>query len=198
MKKKSILEFSKIISGIFTNKEQALENPKKFAHIEIHIRPLFLKAFKCYSFYSEQRYQHKIWNPYRQSVNKLSQKQDLYIISNHDIENKERLIGGGLDMKLLNNISEYKLYQRYGCSMHFIENNPGQFKGFVEPGNKCSIHKGGEITYVKSKVNLNNKILITEDSGYDRKTNKKVWGSKFGPLIFKKIKNFDNFIDINW
>ena len=31
---KDTLEFSKIISGVFSNKEQALNNPKHFAHIQ--------------------------------------------------------------------------------------------------------------------------------------------------------------------
>ena len=134
MKNKDMLEFAKIISGIFSNKEQALDNPKNFAHIQIHIRPLFFKTFKCYAFYAEQRYQHDIWNPYRQSINKLSHEKNIFIISNHTIEHKERLTGGGLDISLLNEISEYKLQKKSGCSMHFIENNPGSFIGNIEPG----------------------------------------------------------------
>ena len=47
-------------------------------------------------------------------------------------------------------------------------------------------------------VNLAKNILFTEDAGYDEKTDKKVWGSDFGPLIFKKIDNFDYFIEQNW
>ncbi len=43
MKKKPTIEFAKIVSGVFSNKEQALNNPKKFAHIQIHIRPLLEK-----------------------------------------------------------------------------------------------------------------------------------------------------------
>ncbi len=198
MKNKTILEFAKMISGIFSNKEQALENPKIFAHIQIHIRPLFFKTFKCYAFYSEQRYQHDIWNPYRQSINKLTQEKDIYIISNHKIENKERLTGGGLDISLLNGISSYKLQKKLGCSMHFREHDPGNFIGHIEPGEKCFIQNGKDKTFVKSKVLLNKNSLISEDTGYEKKTGKKVWGSDFGPLSFKKIYNFDDFIDRNW
>ena len=198
MRNKDILEFAKIISGIFSNKEQALDNPKNFAHIQIHIRPLFFKTFKCYAFYSEQRYQHDIWNPYRQSINKLSHEKNIFIISNHTIEHKERLTGGGLDISLLNEISKYKLQKKSGCSMHFIENDPGSFIGRIEPGRKCYIQKGKEKTYLNSEVKLTKNILFTEDSGYERKTDKKVWGSDFGPLIFKKIDNFDYFIDEHW
>ena len=198
MKNKPILEFAKIISGIFSNKEQALENPRNFAHIQIHIRPLFFKTFKCYAFYSEQRYQHDIWNPYRQTINKLTQEKEIYIISNHKIENKERLTGGALGISLLNGISSYKLQKKSGCSMHFRENTPGNFIGCIEPGEKCFVHHSKEKTFVKSKVLLNKNNLISEDNGYEEITGKKVWGSNFGPLLFNKIYNFDDFIDSNW
>ena len=198
MRSKNILEFAKIISGVFSNKEQALDNPKNFAHIQIHIRPLFFKTYKCFAFYSEQRYQHDIWNPYRQSINKLSHEKDIFILSNHKIEDKERFTGGALDISLLDNISKYKLYKKSGCSMYFIETKPGNFSGTIESGCKCYIQYGKDKTYVKSEVKVNKKILISEDSGHHVETDKKIWGSDFGPLIFKKIDNFDYFIDENW
>ncbi len=198
MRNKNALKFSKVISGVFSNKEQALDNPKNFAHIQIHIRPLFFNTYKCYAFYSEQRYQHDIWNPYRQSINKLSQEKDIFILSNHKIEDQERFTGGALDISLLNKISKYKLYKKSGCSMYFRETMPGIFSGTIESGCKCYIQYGKDKTYVKSKVKVDKSSLISEDSGYKIETDKKIWGSDFGPLIFKKIANFDCFIDKHW
>ena len=194
----NILEFSKIISGIFSNREQALDNPKKFAHIQIHIRPLFIKTFKCFAFYSEQRYQHDIWNPYKQCINKLSQEKEIFVMSNYKIEDKERYTGGGKDISLFETISSKKLYKKSGCNMHFRETKPGNFIGNIEPGGKCFITIDNEQTYLRSEVILNKNSLITEDSGYKILTNKKIWGSNYGPLKFKKIKDFNNFIDRNW
>ena len=198
MNNKTIIEFAKMISGIFSNKEQALTNPKNFAHIQIHIRPLFIQTFKCYAFYSEQRYQHNIWNPYRQVINKLSQEKDIFIMSNHKIDNQERFTGGALDISLLSQISKSNLYKKPGCSMHFREDDKGRFIGQIEPGGQCYIQKGRKQTYVKSDLILNNTTMITEDSGYDKETGKKLWGSDFGPLVFNKLDDFDNFIDHNW
>ena len=82
--------------------------------------------------------------------------------------------------------------------MHFRETNPGNFSGALEPGCKCYIQYGGNKTYVKSEVTVNKNSFIAEDSGYEIETDKKIWGSDFGPLIFKKIDNFDCFIDKNW
>ena len=198
MKGKSVLEFAKSISGIFSNKEQALENPKKFAHIEIHIRPLFFKAFNCYSFYSEQSYKHDKWNPYRQSINKLSKDKDTFIMSNYRIDNPERLTGGGSNMSILEDISKHRIYKKVGCSMHFEQKKPGNYFGNLEVGKKCFIQKEQTLTYIKSEVILYKKHFICEDSGYEEKTDKKIWGSKFGPLIFKKVIDFDQFIESNW
>ena len=198
MRNKNLLEFSKIISGVFSNKEQALDNPKNFAHIQIHIRPLLLKTYKCFAFYSEQRYQHDIWNPYRQCINKLSQEKEIFILSNHKIENQERFTGGAIDISLLDEISKYNLYEKTGCSMYFIETKPGSFSGSIEPGGKCHVQNANKTTSVKSEVIFNKNGLISEDSGYEIATGKKVWGSNYGPLIFKKIDNFDYFIDHNW
>ena len=199
MRNKKLLEFAKIISGIFSNKRQALDNPKHFAHIQIHIRPLFFKTYKCFAFYTEQRYQHDIWNPYRQSINKLTQERETFILSNHKIlENNERFTGGALDMSLLDNLPKHGLFKKHGCSMYFKEITTGNFSGSIEPGCKCIIQNGEDWTYVKSEVKVNKNSFTSEDSGYVIETNKKVWGSDNGPLIFKKIDNFDYFIDENW
>ena len=198
MNKKPILEFAKTISGIFSNKEQALTNPKNFAHIQIHIRPLFLQTFNCYAFYSEQRYQHDIWNPYRQSINQLKQEKNILIMSNYHLEDKEKFTGGALDFSLLKEISKYSSHEKSGCSMYFKEIIPGRFLGKIEPGKKCCVRFGEHNTYVKSEVILDQNSLTTEDSGYEKETDKKVWGSNFGPLVFKKIDNYDNFINSYW
>tara|TARA_Y100001968_G_scaffold262522_1_gene250832 strand:+ start:127 stop:726 length:600 start_codon:yes stop_codon:yes gene_type:complete len=198
MNNKNIFEFSKIISGIYSNKKQALDNPKNFAHIQIHIRPLFFETFNSFAFYSEQRYQHNIWNPYKQSINKLYQEKEIFILSNHKIEDKERFAGGALNISLLKNISKAKIQKKSGCSMHFRETKQGNFEGNIEPGEKCFVKNGNKRTYVRSEVIFNKFNLITEDSGYEIETGKKVWGSKFGPLIFTKIDSFDSFIERNW
>ena len=148
MRKKTTIEFAKIVSGVFSNKEQALNNPKKFAHIQIHIRPLFFKTYNCFAFYSEQRYQHDIWNPYKQSINKLSQEEEIFIFSNYKIEDKERFTGGALDISLLDNISKYKLYKKPGCSMYFKETKPGNFLGTIESGCKCYIEYGLSLIHI--------------------------------------------------
>ena len=82
--------------------------------------------------------------------------------------------------------------------MYFRETKPGNFSGSIESGCKCYIQYGKNKTYVKSEVKVDKNSFISEDSGYEVETDKKIWGSDFGPLIFKKIVNFDCFIDEYW
>ena len=82
--------------------------------------------------------------------------------------------------------------------MCFREKKQGKYLGSIESGCRCYIQYGKDKTYVQSEVIVNKKSLISEDSGYEIGTDKKIWGSDFGPLIFKKIDNFDCFIDENW
>ena len=82
--------------------------------------------------------------------------------------------------------------------MYFMETEPENFSGTIESGCKCYVQFGKDKSYVKIKVKVNKNSLISEDSGYELATDKKIWGSNFGPFIFKKIDNFDYFIEENW
>ena len=82
--------------------------------------------------------------------------------------------------------------------MNFRETSPGNFIGNIESGCNCYVQYGKDKTYVRSEVKVNKNSLISEDSGHEIETGRKIWGSDFGPLIFKKIDNFDYFIEKNW
>ncbi len=179
--------FSKTISGKFSNKLQALENPSKFPHINIYFRPLPWDLFNSQSFYTEQSYNYLPWKPYRQSVNRLTSDNKKFIIENYEIINNVRVAGGGFTPELLQKLTRQNLRKREGCSMHFTEIKAGKYYGFLSPAKQCCISQNNSKVYVVSKVIFDHKKWISEDSGYNLSTNKKVWGSSYGPLIFKKI-----------
>ncbi len=192
------LKFAKTISGIFSNREQALKNPRKFANINIYFLPLSWEYFKCHAFYSEQSYDHSPWRPYRQSINKLSYQNNTFIIDNYKIENQMRYSGVGSDVNLLKDIYKEKLIEKKGCSMHFKETIPDSYTGNIKPGNNCCSSNRGTSIYILSQIKINKSSWISEDSAYNKETDKKIWGSKYGPLEFKKISSYNKFIDDNW
>ena len=82
--------------------------------------------------------------------------------------------------------------------MHFTEIKSDTYSGNIKPGKNCCSSRGGKLIYTLSQVKINKQSWISEDSGYDKKTGKKIWGSKYGPLEFKKINSYSTFIDDNW
>ena len=71
-----LLKFAKILTGHFSNLNQAQENPKDFARINIYFMPLNIQILGKPALYSEQSYDHDPWNPYRQGFHNIEQKDE--------------------------------------------------------------------------------------------------------------------------
>ena len=82
--------------------------------------------------------------------------------------------------------------------MHFKPQTDGKYIGSVEPGQKCMIPRDGQLTYLVSEVEVTQDSWMSRDRGYDPDTNKQIWGSEHGQLIFKKIKDIGQIIKNDW
>ncbi len=183
----SVITFAKTLEGHYSNSNQSMASPSNFAHINIYFRPLKSKSKHKIIFYSEQSYNHDPWRPYRQAIHKIYESNGIYIVENFSLEDPQRIAGGGENPSLLEGIGKQKLTQRKGCSMHFKELSEQEYLGRIEPGNSCIIKRNGLDTFLKSEVKLSKNRWISIDRGYDLKTNKQIWGSEHGPLVFNKV-----------
>ncbi len=193
-----ILEFAKLLSGKFSNKEQAINRPKYFANINIYFQPLPWELLSGPCFYSEQSYDYSPWSPYRQGVHKLTIQKNILILKNYQLRNPERVAGAGFMPELMKEINIDELIPRVGCSMHFRQVGNCRYLGKIEPGNSCLIERNGEKTYVISEVELNKNNWNSIDRGYDPKTNLQVWGAKHGPFKFKRSLSLGNHLTKHW
>ena len=197
----SIFEFAETIAGIYDNFEQSQENPKDFARINIIFRPLPWQIFNGPGFYSEQHYDYAPWSPYRQGIHRLVNhctESDTFIMENFGYIDMKRLAGSGRNPELLQSLRNNCLTMRCGCAMHFKTKKSRQYIGSVEPGKKCMIPRNGQITYLVSEVEVTEHSWTSRDRGYDPNTNKQIWGSEHGKLIFKKIENISKTIEEDW
>ncbi len=183
-------DFANTLAGHYSNFKQSQKYPKYFAHINTYFRPIEWDIFKAPGFYSEQSYDYSPWSPYRQSLHRLLQNQDIFILENYSIKEPERVAGGGFRKELLDGVDIKNITRRIGCSMYFLQKGNGEYHGKVEPGNCCKVTRGVEETYLVSEVILKQNELITLDRGFKKRTGQQVWGSLNGPLKFKKIKSF--------
>ena len=193
-----LLRFSKDLAGEYSNKRQAQENPRCFAHINIYFQPLPWEIFQGPGFYSEQSYDYAPWSPYRQGLHQLSKKNKIFILHNYALKNAEKFAGSGSHPELLSTLNINEARERVGCAMIFQEVSTGNYKGQVEPGASCLIPRGGKMTYLQSQVEFNCKEWIGIDEGFDVCTKKKIWGSEHGPLRFEKILNLGQDLENKW
>ena len=193
-----LIEFGKSFSGGFSNKVQSQRNPRLFANINIFIRPIKWSVLNGPGFYSEQSYNHKPWEPYRQAIHRVRLKQELFIIENYKLENPQKFAGSGFTPELLKSLDIAKKFKRVGCSMIFSKLKKGNYLGHIEKGHNCLLERDGITTYIESKVEIKNDLWISEDSGFDLNTHKKVWGARNGSFIFEKSFSFDKDINQKW
>jgi len=195
----SLLKFARTLAGHYSNRAQAQDNPKDFAHINIFFRPLPWEVLKGPGFYSEQSYDHDPWRPYRQGVHRLLPMQnDVFIVENYGYTDAIRLAGSGLRPELLNSLKPESLKPRCGCGMHFREVEPGRYLGEVEPGKNCLVPRDGQLTYLVSEVDVNATDWISRDRGFDPDSDEQRWGSEHGPLRFKRISHLGDDLSLNW
>ena len=187
MEKSTILRFVKTLEGKYSNEEQSIQEPMKFAHINIFFQPIYLSNFKEQIIYSEQSYNYDPWTPYRQSLLRVLLKDKHIILENYKINDPIRFAGGGFMPQLLESIKSCNLTQKKGCSMYFEEIHFGHYIGEIESGYSCLVNHSGKKTFVKSNVEFNKEKWTVLDEGFDTMTGLKVWGSDHGPIKFKKV-----------
>ncbi len=183
----SKVTFIKTLCGKYSNKEQAYNQPKLFAHINIYFRILPWELFKSLGVYSEQSYDYAPWSPYRQAVHKLSIRGKILILENYALINPKRLAGAGFELSLLKELKFEALSIRNNCEMNFIQKSNGVYKGNLQKESRYLITKNGKKTFLKSQVEFTKDTFQSLDEGYDINTGKKIWGSKHGYLRFKKV-----------
>ncbi len=183
-----LITLAKWIAGEFSNKQQAFDDPKLFAHIHVFFRPLPWDFFSGIGFYSEQVYDYNLWTPYRQGVHRFVEQENQVYVENYSLKDPMVYAGSGHNRSILETIKPDIIDRRYNCSMVFRQKE-GKFYGEVE-GNQCLIKKGDNVTYLVSEVELTDKTFISWDRGIDINTNEQKWGSDHGALKFEKITDF--------
>lgn len=187
------------MAGDFSNFKQSQAHPTDFAHIRIFFRPLPFDFFKPLGlpggigFYSEQVYDYDLWQPYRQGLHRVIDREDGVYIENYGLKDGVPYAGSGHNRDILKTIPADIAIRRPGCSMIFKRERAESgdlFVGGVEPGNQCLIPRKGKRTYLVSRVELTDRSWVSLDQGMDVESGEHVWGSTEGALRFEKRESF--------
>jgi CpeT protein len=185
-----LIQLAQWMAGDFSNRQQAIDTPREFAHIHVLFRPLPASFFGgAIGMYSEQVYDYDLWTPYRQGVHRFGLRDGTIFVENFGLIEPMLYAGSGRERSILETLTPEAIQPRCGCGMVFRREGD-RFIGQVEPGKKCLIPKEGQITYLISEVEITQATWQSRDRGFAVDTDAQVWGSEAGQFQFEKIQDF--------
>ncbi|MEO1003522.1 MAG: chromophore lyase CpcT/CpeT [Cyanobacteria bacterium J06638_7] len=184
-----------LLSGGFSNQQQAFENPPLYAHILVKMRPL--PQLPPGSLLLEQSYAINPAAPYRIRVLRPERLGESLVIHNQAVMDERRFWGAVDDpeRRALIQCGDLRLLE--GCSYHVREEGAG-FIGEVEPGCRCLVERKGTTTYLVSRLELDPRGMRTIDTGHDPASHAQVWGSLAGPFEFGRTDDYSDEIPVAW
>jgi hypothetical protein len=191
----SLSRLVRLLSGGFSNQQQAFENPPLYAHILVKMRPL--PQLAAGSLLLEQSYAINPAAPYRIRVLRPERQGDALVIHNQAVIDEQRFWGAVDDGQRRGRIQAEDLRPLEGCSYRVKEVGEG-FIGEVEPGCRCLVERKGTTTYLVSRLELDAHGMRTIDTGHDPSTHAQVWGSLAGPFEFSRTHDYSEEIPDTW
>ena len=191
----SLERLVRMLSGGFSNQDQAFENPPLYAHILVKFRPL--SQLKPGSLLLEQSYAINPAAPYRIRVLRAERQAGQLIIHNPALIDDQRFWGAVDDPERRSQIQASDLRPLQGCAYLVQEEGEG-FIGEVEPGCRCLVERKGATSYLVSRLELNPTGMRTIDRGHDPQTHEHLWGSLAGPFEFARTDDYSNEIPSSW
>jgi len=190
-----LLRLLTLLSGGFSNQQQAFDNPPLYAHILVKFRPL--PQLAPGSLLLDQSYAINPAAPYRLRVLKLEQSDTGLLIHNHAIHDEQRFWGAIDDADRRSQISPADLRLLEGCSYVVRQEGEG-FVGEVEPGCRCLVERKGSTAYLVSTFRIEGLQMRTLDRGHDPITHEHLWGSLAGEFEFERSDDFSGEIPDSW
>ena len=191
----SLERLVRMLSGGFSNQEQAFENPPLYAHILVKFRPL--PQLAPGSLLLEQSYAINPAAPYRIRVLRAEALNGQLTIVNQALAEDQRFWGAVEDSELRGRIQTSDLLPLDGCAYVVREESEG-FVGEVEPGCRCLVERKGASSYLVSRLELNPAGMRTIDRGHDPITHEHLWGCLAGPFEFARVDDFSDEIPAEW
>ena len=178
------------ITGEFTNKIQAIEDPAWFVHLKLWHRPVpppFGKA--C--IFAEQANVLNLDQPYRQRLLILTEPAPGQITGQYwAFKSPQDYQGCGANPGKLSRIQTSELIELPGCKLA-IALTSNSFKATPDPTLKCCFEYAGKTRQVMIGFEVNATRFTSYDKGVDPETGQSLWGALMGPYQFDKISSYD-------
>lgn len=190
-----LLRLVQLLSGGFSNQQQAFDNPPLYAHILVKFRPL--PQLAPGSLLLDQSYAITPAAPYRLRVLQAEASEQGLLIHNHAIHDEQRFWGAIDDAERRAQIVPADLRLLEGCS-YVVRSDGDGFIGEVEPGCRCLVERKGSTAYLVSTFAIQGDSMRTLDRGHDPETHEHLWGSLAGEFEFERTDDYSSEIPTAW
>ena len=192
----NLQQLTRMLSGGFSNQQQAFDNPPLYAHILVRFRPApqlmpgSLLLEQAYAIAPKEPYRIRILRPW------LCPERGLVIL-NFTIRDAQRFGGAVDDPERIAEIREEDLTLLEGCT-YLVKPAGNGFEGEVEPGCRCLVKRKNRTSYLVSSFVLTPDSMETIDRGYDPETHDHLWGSIAGAFRFSRTDDWSKEIPEHW
>ena len=192
----NLQQLTRMLSGGFSNQQQAFDNPPLYAHILVRFRPApqltpgSLLLEQAYAIAPKEPYRIRILRPWLCSERGL-------VILNFTIRDAQRFGGAVDDPERIAEIREEDLTLLEGCT-YLVKPAGNGFEGEVEPGCRCLVKRKNRTSYLVSSFVLTTDGMETIDRGYDPETHDHLWGSIAGAFRFSRTNDWSKEIPEHW
>lgn len=181
------------LTGDFTNRTQALDDPAWFVHLRLwHQRvelpiPEPAQSTPIVAIFAEQANILNLDQPYRQRLKVLRQvSEQEWHVQYWAFRDPSRVRGAGQTSTLLNDITWADLIELPGCQLWVIFQDQ-EFIATPKPELKCCFEYAGETRQVELGFRCRHQHFTSYDRGVDMQTGKPLWGAMMGPYEFDKV-----------
>jgi hypothetical protein len=179
-----LLQLAAWMSGSFSSQAQS-EADTNFYDIRLEMAPIWEGDADTLWLYVEQAVADYLDKPYRQRVYRLCRVgKNSFESAVFSLEDPLRFAGAWKEAEPLSQLSADSLLERSGCAL-ILYLEGGSYEGITNERDCSSTLRGA--SYATSEVVVTREELTSLDQGFDQ-DGEQVWGSEFGPYIFKKLK----------
>ncbi|MGD1919165.1 MAG: chromophore lyase CpcT/CpeT [Pleurocapsa sp.] len=187
------------LAGEFDNQQQALEQPARYVHLRLWIRPVPIFTEDSITLFAEQANVIKLNQPYRPRILRLRQKENIEV-EFYMFEDLATAQGAGQNKDLIKNITPDQIKFLPNCTLKVTTQavNMGKYSFETTPicDRPCSVTYQGTTFQVFLGFKATADALLTYDKGIDPDTGKGTWGALMGAYQFNKRQDFSGELNL--
>ncbi len=179
------------MSGEFSNREQALDQPIWFVNLVWWQRPIPHKVFGEVALFAEQANALKSDRPYRQRILQFIETDGKIQIKYWGFKDPSAWSGAGKDRDRLKQITINDIEPLAGCLLD-VDFANGCYEATMPADAKCCFQYLNESRQVVLGFEVTANSFWSGDRGVDPETGAAIWGAIMDLYKFKKIQDFSH------